>query len=109
MAGTFTQKVLGDGQLPNVKGTLYTVPAATSTLIKTIILVNTDSGGAHVMNLYVKPGATSRRIIIKDFSLPATEQTQVDLNIILETGDLLEGDADTAAVIDYYACGVEET
>jgi hypothetical protein len=108
MAGTFTQKVMAEGQLPIAKGTLYTVPGATSALIKTIILVNTDAS-ARTINIYVKPGATSRRIFTKDFSLAAGDQTQLDLNIILETGDLLEGDASAATVVDYFVCGVEET
>ena len=38
-----TYKKLAQGQLPSSAGTIYTVPSGTSTIIKHIRLVNTDS------------------------------------------------------------------
>jgi hypothetical protein len=99
-------KALADGQLAGAKGTLYTVPGATQAIIKTITLVNT-SASAVTTNLYAKPGATSRRIIPKDLSIPAGGTYIHDVVLTLETGDLIEGDASTAAVIDYSISGAE--
>lgn len=101
-----TIQALADGQLAGAKGTLYTVPASTQTIVKSITLVNTDVA-ARTVNLYVKPGATSRRIISKDLSIPAGGSYVHDALITLEAGDLIEGDASTANVVDFVINGAE--
>lgn len=109
MAGTFTIKSLADGQLAAAKGTLYTCPASTQTIIKTITLVNTDTSARDV-NLYVKPsGGTSRRVIPKDMEIGIAYMMVYDDELTLEAGDLIEGDAAAATVVDYVINGVEET
>lgn len=108
MAGTFTIKSLGDGQLAATKGTLYTVPASTRTIIKSITLVNT-SASAVTVNIYLKPGATSRRIMPKDLSIAAGALVEINAGYTLEAGDLIEGDASVATTVDYTINGVEES
>ena len=108
MAGTFTIKALGEGQLAATKGTIYTTPGSTQTIVKTITLVNTTAG-ALAINLYIKSGATSRRITPKDMSLGAGELLESDRDYTLEAGDLIEGDAASATSVDYTVNGVEET
>jgi hypothetical protein len=108
MAGTFTIKALGEGQLAGTKGTLYTTPGSTQSIIKTITLVNTTVG-ALAVNLYIKSGATSRRITPKDMSLGAGELAETDKDYTLEAGDLIEGDAASATSVDYTISGIEET
>jgi len=104
---TRTLKLLANGQLPNAKGTLYTCPALTSTLIKTITLVNAGAAD-HTANIYVKR-TTSRRIKAKDFNISTVLEEVVQQNIILEAGDLIEGDADAATTVDYCIFGIEQT
>jgi len=102
-------KSLVDGQLPDAKGTLYTVPADTSTVIKLITLVNT-ADVVQIVNLYVKPsGSASRRIIPKDCNLAAGYSLIFDDGIFLEVGDIIEGDTTTAAKVDYIISGVEKS
>jgi|TARA_R100001530_G_scaffold14968_2_gene13414 hypothetical protein len=108
MAGTFSIKALGEGQLAASKGTIYTTPVSTQTIIKTMTLVNT-SAGALTCNLYIKAGLTSRRIIPKDLSLGAGQALETDTDYTLEAGDLIEGDASSATSIDYTISGIEET
>jgi hypothetical protein len=103
---TFTPKLLANGQLPNAKGTLYTCPAATQTLVKTINLVATNI--SRTINIYIKR-VTSRRIIAKDTNLDITLELAIERNIILEAGDLIEGDASAAAEVDYLIFGTEIT
>lgn len=105
---TISIKALADGQLPNTKGTLYTTPASTQAIVISITLVNTDSS-ARTVNLYVKPGATSRRIIPVDMSLGIGAQSEYTGRITLEAADLIEGDASVASKVDYVINGVEET
>lgn len=70
-------KALADGQLAGAKGTIYTTPGSTTAIIKSIILVNTDSS-ARTVNLYVqRDGSNSRRIIPEDLSLEANGGTLV--------------------------------
>lgn len=106
---TMSVKSLADGQLADAKGTLYTVPADTQTIIKTISYVNTD-GSARTVNLYIKPsGGTSRRIIPMNMSLGAGYMMVYDDEITLEVADEIEGDASLAAAVDYVINGVEKT
>jgi len=109
MAGTFTIKSLADGQLAAAKATLYTVPASTQTIIKTITLVNTDTS-ARTVNLYIKvSGGTSRRIIPKDMSLGVKYLWVNPDELTLEAADEIEGDASAATVVDYTINGIEES
>ncbi len=108
MAGTFSIKALGDGQLAAAKGTLYTVPALTQTIIKSVTFVNTTAG-ALTVNLYTNTTGTSRQIIPVDLSLGAGESMETSVDYTLEAGDLLEGDASSATSVDYTISGIEET
>jgi hypothetical protein len=104
-----TIKSLADGQLPNSKGTLYTVGGATSTIIKKITCVNTNTTTESV-NLYIKrSGSTSRRICPKDLQLAAGYMAVDDEEHALAAGDLIEGDTTTASKVDYIIEGVEKT
>lgn len=106
-----TGKSLADGQLPNSKTALYTVPTGTVAHVTQIYLVNTDSG-AITVNIYVtRSGSTSRRILDKALSIAAGGRVQVLQNsgdLRLSAGDAIEGDASTAAKVDYLICGGEE-
>ena len=105
---TVTIKSLGDGQLATSKGTLYTAPASTQTIITTITLSNT-SGGAVNVNLYFKAsGGTSRGIIPADLEVSAKGLVVMDDVQTLEAADTIEGDASSAATVDYTISGVEE-
>jgi hypothetical protein len=96
------------GQLPNSKGTLYTVPGSTKTLFLRATLVNTDTSD-HTVNIYLKSAAgTSKRITPVSLSISAGQMYKVAIGgHELNAGGLLEGDADSASVIDYYVSGVE--
>lgn len=96
-----TATLLATGQLPSSKGTLYTATGAT--IIKSISLVNTDSG-ALTVNLYVKK-VTSRHIIPVGLSIAAGAAYLDDLTRTLDAGDLIEGDASSGAKVDYVISG----
>ena len=102
-------KSLEDGQLPSSKGTLYTVPAATQTIINRITLVNTNSSGETV-NLYFKAsGGTSRRITPKNYTLAVDALFIMDDAITMEAADILEGDTTTAVKVDFVISGAENS
>lgn len=103
---------LADGQLANAKATIYTCPALTVAHITSIVLVNTDAV-ARTVNLYVKrSGSTSRRIIGKAVSIPVAGSYEFPDKagaMRLSAGDVIEGDASVAAVVDYFITGAQET
>lgn len=102
---------LADGQLPNTKTTLYTVPPDKSAHVF-IILANSESGTAYTVNLYLKrSGGTSRRIIGSTTDLAAKGSMEMPSNLTgikLSEGDIIEGDASVAAKVDYTIYGGEE-
>jgi hypothetical protein len=106
MAGTFSPKVLGEGQVASSKGTIYTVPASTSAYVKSITFYNTNAA-TQTLNIYLKPGATSRQI--RRVSLAQYESYEFTSPYVLETGDLIEADTTTATAVDYIITGIEET
>jgi len=75
--------LFANGQLAAATGDLYTAPASGSypaggIIIKTIILVNTDSSDRTV-NLYLLPnGGTARRILPKDLSIAIGESYEYE-------------------------------
>lgn len=100
----FSVKALADGQLAAAKGTLYTTPAATQTIVKSITLYN--SGAAdNTCLIYAKPGATSR--VIFRVVLGTLEHAQFVTVITLEAGDLIEGSATSATEVDYTINGTQ--
>ncbi len=104
-----TIKNLGEGQLPAAKATLYTCPASTQAVVLNIILVNTDAIARTVNLYYKKSGATSRRILPKDMSMASGSEYPMKEKITMGAGDLIEGDAAAATVVDYVINGVERT
>lgn len=109
MAGTFTIKLLADGQLGTTEADLYLVPAATTAIIKTIKLVNTNTT-TEVINLYIKKAAgTSRLIMPQNLNLSAGYMAVEDDELTLGVGDAVRGYATTANKVDFTVYGVEET
>lgn len=105
---TFSLKNLA-GQLPAVTGDLYTVPAATTAIIKTMTLVNTDSV-ARAVNLYTKiSGGTARRISPVNCSLSSGYLMETDKEYTLGAGDKVQGDAAAANVVDWTISLMEMT
>ena len=106
MSGTFTPKVLYEGQLPNTKTTLYTVPASTKAYISSMNGYNTNTTTETVL-IYYKPGSTSRvqyrAALVQDGSM------KVGPGDVLEAGDIIEGETTTATKVDFVIMGVEET
>ena len=112
-----TYKKLAQGQLPTSVGQLYPCPANTTTIIRSIRLVNTDASAIHSVTLHhidsgVTPsGATN---ILNGVNLAAGGWAEFDGTIILEAGDELQGligasNSANATDITYTIYGLELT
>lgn len=101
-----TGKILANGQLPAVKGTLYTVPAATRAIIRNVTLAAVANFPQTAI-LYVKKSAgTSRKI--GQASMDSGEFAHEEGIETLEAGDEIEGESTNAASVDYTILGVEQ-
>ncbi len=99
MAITFIDS---NGQLAVAKGTIHTM---TNPGTIRVTLVNTDAA-ARTVNLYTNKTGTSRRFCPKDLSLGVGDKFTSDPQTLL-AGDLVEGDASAATVVDYTVNGFE--
>jgi hypothetical protein len=106
----FTGSILANGQLPNAKTTLYTVPALTRAYVKFINAFNTGAGAETVL-FYLKKAAGTSRILGRAV-LAQNEQSRVvdkEETLNLGPGDVIEGQTTTATTVDYLITGVEES
>lgn len=95
-----------DGQLAAAKGTIYT--AGNPGVVLGIVLVNTSAADV-TFNLYIKRGATSRRITEVDQALPAYGRYEDSGRYTLDSSDLVEGDASAATTVDYVLSVIERS
>ncbi len=98
---------LADGQLPAVKGTLYTVPASTKAYIHRMTVFNSSASLTETVAVYVKrSGSTSRQIA--RYVLAPNEWAVVDVPNPLSTADVIEGSSTSVTTTDYVICGLLE-
>lgn len=109
---TITPKPLIDGVLlANVVGTLYTVPALTTAVCRSITLCNTDIADRTV-TLYLVPSggsADDARTIMKSIPIKAGQTLIDDTLRALLTGATIRGFADAGSVVSIRADGSEVT
>ena len=104
---TSTPNLLGNGQVAAAKATIYTVPAATKAIIRTVTF-NQVAGGTQTVVLYVKKsGGTSR--VFSRAVLAANEFAHEEDIGTLGAGDEVEAETTNAASVDYTVMGVEVT
>src|SRR3990167_7196303 len=103
---TRTPKVLADGQLPSSQTTLYTVPASTSVYVSMINIVNTNASPQSV-DFWINASGSARRLFHVD-GLAQYERIEFEAGLILETGDIIQAQTNTASAVDYVITGVTE-
>jgi len=102
-----TYKKLAQGQLPATVGTLYTVPASTTAIVKYITLTN-NTAGAQTAQLF-HDGTAAAQSILPAISIAAGGWAEFEGTIIMEAADTLSGDSDAATSITYTVYGLELT
>lgn len=103
----FTGKILAQGQLSNTKTTLYTVPAATRTFVRFFRCANVGVNAETILVFYKK--STSRRLGRAVLSVDeAVDFVEQDV-LVLDAGDVLEGQTTNATSVDYIISGAEES
>jgi hypothetical protein len=105
---TINIKNLGIGSLTTVPTGLYTVPASTSALIKTISLVNSLPVSVNV-NLALSSGTSSAFILPPTYSMDGLAMLLSDSNITIPPNASISGWASSGGVVQYVISGVEST
>lgn len=95
------------GQLPSTKGTIYTVPASTSAVIKNIRCYNT-AGTSENVTIFLKDSAGTSITII-NISVSGNSMLSDTDQYHLEAADLIEGVTTTATTVDYWISIAEVT
>lgn len=100
MANTF--KVLFRGAASTTSTTLYTVPAATTTYISSLLVANSASANAtyNILLNDVSAGAS--------VSVPGNDTALIELKQILNTGQTIKGFASSTSV-NFHISGLEIT
>lgn len=100
MPNTF--KVLARGPATTSASTVYTVPAATTTLVNNILVTNTTSSAG---NFSISLNGVSCATTV---NLPANDSIILDIKQVLTTGQTITGLANTTS-INFHISGLEIT
>jgi hypothetical protein len=98
-----TNKRLAAGTLSDTNATLYTVPASTTTIVKSLALCNTTAAAVTVT---LKLNGVE---IFAGKSIAANDTEFVSLDQIIGAAELIEGSASVASAIKYSISGKELT
>lgn len=109
---TVTPKALVEGiLLTGTAATLYTAPASTTAVIRSITLCNTDSVARTVTLYLIASGGSlgALNTVLSAFSVAAGETVILDSLFVLLTGDFLQALASTTNVVSIRVDGSEVT
>lgn len=106
MANTVKQLVAPTALTATTTTTLYTVPGATSTIVKEVTLCNTDTV-ARTVTLFFGNGSAAANTILSALSIAAGETKIITLSSVLIATDTIKGGASSAAVVSIIVSGVE--
>ena len=85
---------------------LYTVPPSTTTIVKEVLLCNTDTVSRDV-TLYAGDGTAIKNRILDALSVGAGETKFISLSTLLNTADIIAAGASSASVVSITISGVE--
>jgi hypothetical protein len=107
----FTPVALAQAQLTNTGGTLYTVPASTTIIVREIFAVNT-SGSAQTVSISLVPtggSQASTNRIVDAYSINAHTHYQWSCWQVLDAGDFIYAIANANTAITVTISGMALT
>lgn len=102
---TTSPKILANGQVAAAKTTIYTVPALTQAIIRTVTFTQV-AGGTQTVILYVKKSAGTSRVFARAVLLTNEYAHEEDIGTLDAAGEL-EAETTNAASVDFTVMGVE--
>jgi hypothetical protein len=107
-----TPKRLIDGSVLSLTGTVYyTVPTSTTTIVKELVLCNTDAITNTVDIWFVAAGTANTAVnqIFQDLALVAGETKIFSLSSVIGATGTIKASASKADVVHISASGIEVT
>jgi hypothetical protein len=106
---SITIKNLGEGQLAATVSDMYTVAVLKTTIVRQIVLVNTDIVARTINLYYTKSGSSDRALFELAYSVDAGKSVCLDRIVTMGAGDKLRGSASAANAVDYIISGIERS
>lgn len=108
---TVTQKRLGGpSQLTASSATYYTVPSATTTIVKQIILTNTTAAAkTATVRLYTSGTENNTFDILSAVSIAANETVSFGCSLVMNATETIKAFASAATAVNITIVGIEET
>lgn len=103
---TVTQLIAPTALSATLTTTLYTVPASTKTIVKEMVICNTETS-ALTVSIFVGTSATAANAIIDAVSFAPGETKLFTFSTVLVAADQIRGGASAANVVSINASGVE--
>lgn len=104
MATDTLKRLYGPAQLPAAAATLYTVPAATTAVLRHIRVLNT-TGTDRAVTMSIGADAAGTRFI--SMTVPANSVFDWTGNLPLAAGEIVQGFAAVAAALTAIISGIE--
>ncbi|MDB5054444.1 MAG: hypothetical protein JWM44_2494 [Bacilli bacterium] len=104
-----TPKKLYGAQPSTILATLYTVPAATTEIIKEIVLTNTTATDATITLYLVDSGGTAgaTNMLLNAYPVKAKDTVFISMSEVLATGGTIQGLQGTSGAVTVRISGVE--
>jgi hypothetical protein len=96
-----TPKKLYAGTPGTSSATLYTTPATTKTIVKSLVIGNTTSAIATITINFAGVG------LVNTYSVAANDTVIIDLSLVLETTETIAALQGTASALRLHISGVE--
>lgn len=107
---TFTPKRLGQAQAATGSyGTIYTVPASTTAVIKEVVICNTTSGAVTLDLSFVPSGGTAgaANAIFSTLSVSANETKIYSMSSVLAAAGTVQAKASAGTSLTLTVSGIE--
>lgn len=95
--------------LPDSASALYTVPASTTTIVKQLLIANTDSADLTATIHFVPSGGspTNSNAIFSEMLVSANNTVSIDIKSVLPENSSIHGLASASSSINIHISGVE--
>ncbi len=103
---TLIEKKLGQGLIGTNITALYTVPTATSAIIREVLIANASAGEVSI-ELWAGVGSEITQRVIPNILLPACGVLTWDGTVVLNAADKVQAKAGTASMLHCLVTGAE--
>lgn len=101
------KRIISPQYLPTTTGALYTVPVATTTIVRNIHVANVSAASSYTFSLAIGTATVLSNCLYNGIFVPAYGAFDWSGFLVLAAGDVLHGLASNASVLVINASGIE--